>query len=106
MQVASSIDDGLSWGASAQLRLSQYNIDRMNNIYFSVATPLYEVVRQKEKMVGLFPGVVNKSVGGVFITTSDDGVNFGRPQLVMRSALYGIHQRTADIQRNCCSFVT
>jgi hypothetical protein len=72
---------GAPFGRFSRLRFANRSVvaSRRNNIYFFVARPLRRV------LVGLFPAVLAAHGGGLFCSTSDDGLHWARPRRVLQS---------------------
>mmetsp|Transcript_28135 Transcript_28135/g.62777 ORF Transcript_28135/g.62777 Transcript_28135/m.62777 type:complete len:660 (+) Transcript_28135:192-2171(+) len=97
VQVATSEDDGQSWGGFQMVSIDSVSNSKehVNNIYFFTAGTYFDRVSQRERVVALFPGVLGDlKSAGVHVTTSEDGIQFGPPKLIMSGHVAG--PRTPD----------
>jgi len=82
------IDDPNSLKPFTSLKFKDYAISNENNIYFMAVMSLRD-----EMMVGLMPAVIDGQ-SGIFLSHSETGVLWSKPQLIMESEAVG--PRTRD----------
>ena len=82
------IDDPNSLEPFSSLHFEDYSINNENNIYFMAVMSLRD-----EMMVGLMPAIIDGQ-SGIFLSHSETGVLWSKPQLIMESEAVG--QRTRD----------
>jgi len=78
------------FGAFQQLEFEGYKLEPKNNIYYMSVRPL----GQQSHLLGLFPAVID-AVGGMWCSTSTDGLRWARPLRVWESAVV-TSERTRD----------
>ena len=95
--VAAALDEGAAlagppelFGAFRQLEFDGYTPKKENNIYYMTVRRL----SQQSHLLGLFPAIL-EGLGGVWCSTSSDGVHWARPLRVWESAVV-TGERTRD----------
>ena len=78
------------FGAFQQLEFEGYTPKKENNIYYMTVRRL----SQRSHLLGLFPAIL-EGLGGVWCSTSSDGVHWARPLRVWESAVV-TGERTSD----------
>jgi len=94
-QVASSTDGGITWARFELVEIGGVAISHDTNFYFFTVSPYRDRDLNATRLVALYPGVW-KGLGGVFMSTSGDGIHFSEPVRVLHSPVLAFQQRTAD----------
>jgi hypothetical protein len=90
VQVARSLDTGLTWQPFTLCELDDYHIAGDNSIYYF---EVRAVGTHEHALTAFFPAVID-GVGGLFMSTGDDGVRWSRPELLLPSPSF--QSRTPD----------
>ena len=92
-QLSRSANDGVAtaWSRLQLLNISGVSVCPSNNIYFFAVF----ADAASSSLLALFPAVLgNDAVGGIYASTSSDGIDWARPRLILPSKVWG--QRTTD----------